>query len=419
MDNQPSSQQQQQQQSSQQKAKPKENLQHLKDPNTAPARIYIGNVPENCTKQDLEEKFAKYGQINGILMQRGFAFLQFMAADSATEAIAKENKTQLLDKIIAVRTAVRDAKNNQNQNKGSGSSGNNNNDAPTPQPPSAPILESLKQPSTFIRNADANDVEIIVVAKELTPYAELLEGRLKRVGISCDLLYPNSEVPMGKVLANISSRGTLYAILVTPTNMEHKSITVNILYGTPAEHRNMPVEAALTLIERDFKDYVSKQTATEAAATAQTIGLLAQKPAPEIGATGAIDPVMSLLRILAEGKPLTVLQYDRVLKYITEKREQQLKAEIGDDPHALAKLSKPLSTIEPDPPKILDPAEAALQKKMNDIINKPSLINVYDSKREPFKMTPELLELLADARVERALDSLLSKEIFATLNLKF
>lgn len=44
---------------------PKENLQHLKDPNTAPSRIYIGNVPEHATKADIEAKFSKYGQING------------------------------------------------------------------------------------------------------------------------------------------------------------------------------------------------------------------------------------------------------------------------------------------------------------------------------------------------------------------
>lgn len=60
-------QQQQPQQFQQQKTnKPKENLHHLKDPNTAPARIYIGNVPEAATKEDIEAKFTKYGQINGI-----------------------------------------------------------------------------------------------------------------------------------------------------------------------------------------------------------------------------------------------------------------------------------------------------------------------------------------------------------------
>lgn len=52
-------------------------------------------------------------------------------------------------------------------------------------------------------------------------YAELIEGRLKWLGITCDLLCPNSDVPMDKVLASISARSTLYAILVTIRNFQH------------------------------------------------------------------------------------------------------------------------------------------------------------------------------------------------------
>ena len=48
-----------------------------------------------------------------------------------------------------------------------------------------------------------------------------------------DLLFPNDDVPIGKVLANISSRGCLYAILVMPQNEEYRSLTLNILHGIP------------------------------------------------------------------------------------------------------------------------------------------------------------------------------------------
>lgn len=48
-----------------------------------------------------------------------------------------------------------------------------------------------------------------------------------------DLLFPNEDVPIGRVLANISSRGCLYAILVMPQNEEHRSLTLNILHGLP------------------------------------------------------------------------------------------------------------------------------------------------------------------------------------------
>ncbi len=62
-------------------------------------------------------------------------------------------------------------------------------------------------------------------------YAEFIERRLKNVGLSVDLLFPNEEVPLGRVLANIASRGTLYALVVNQLSEEYKSVTVNILYG--------------------------------------------------------------------------------------------------------------------------------------------------------------------------------------------
>ena len=64
-------------------------------------------------------------------------------------------------------------------------------------------------------------------------YAEYIEQRLKGLGLIVDLLFPNEDVPIGRVLANISSRGCLYAILVMPQNEEHRSLTLNILHGIP------------------------------------------------------------------------------------------------------------------------------------------------------------------------------------------
>lgn len=64
-------------------------------------------------------------------------------------------------------------------------------------------------------------------------YAEFVEEKLKKLGMTVDILYPNEDVQMSRVLGNISSRGTLYAIIIEPINEEHDSLTVNILHGTP------------------------------------------------------------------------------------------------------------------------------------------------------------------------------------------
>jgi hypothetical protein len=62
-------------------------------------------------------------------------------------------------------------------------------------------------------------------------YAESIERKLKNMGLSADILFPNAMIPIGRLLANIAQRGTLYAISVYPINQVKDSFTVNILQG--------------------------------------------------------------------------------------------------------------------------------------------------------------------------------------------
>lgn len=59
-------------------------------------------------------------------------------------------------------------------------------------------------------------------------YAEEIEKKLKMLGIRVDLLFPNDQVPINKVLGNIQSRGCLYAILVLPVNLKQNSLTLTV-----------------------------------------------------------------------------------------------------------------------------------------------------------------------------------------------
>lgn len=236
-----------------------------------------------------------------------------------------------------------------------------------------------------------------------------------------DLLFPNPDVPMGKVLANISSKGCLFAIVVTPQNQEHRSITVNILFGEPAEHRNMPVDDAIEFIFRTFEDQmrgsrpvISTNNTTPVLPTAVQITPTAIYAAPPLNNTHP-EAIQLLINLLAENRPITVLQYDRVIKYLQERRELQLKAEVGDAP--------------PDIPVIPPPVdqEVELQKKILNILNKPSITNT--TKVEPPKPQPKPVvaavpvktstatsnskpQLLNDPQVQKALDSLLSGSMF-------
>ncbi|XP_012153121.1 nuclear receptor coactivator protein neosin isoform X2 [Megachile rotundata] len=193
---------------------------------------------------------------------------------------------------------------------------------------------------------EKNDCEIIVVNKALTEYAESIEMRLKKIGLTVDLLFPNEDVLLSRVLGNIASRGCLYAVVVTPINQEHHSLTLNILHGLPQEHRNMLVDDAINLIQRDFANYK---------AGGRSVPLntpFANERHP--------DAIQVLLNMLADNHQLTVLQYDRVIKYLEIKREEQVQVELGD----VKDLPTATTTIT-----VSDPKQAELQSRILNILN--------------------------------------------------
>nr|CAD7262442.1 unnamed protein product [Timema shepardi] len=216
--------------------------------------------------------------------------------------------------------------------------------------------EPREPPSmSTVANVDrTNDCEIIVVQKEQREYAEYIEHRLKQIGLTVDLLFPNKEVPIIRVLANISSRGSLYAIVVMPQNEEHRSLTLNILHGQPQEHRNMPLEDAIPLITRNFEAYMRGEK------LAGTVPL----PVPVIPAakpTGGLlerhpEAMQVLLNLLSDNRQLTTLQYDRVIIYLKDRREEQMKLELGDVDalrNAAAQNPSPESDSEEDKPSCI------------------------------------------------------------------
>nr|CAH7724352.1 unnamed protein product [Callosobruchus chinensis] len=230
---------------------------------------------------------------------------------------------------------------------------------------------------------EKNDCEIIVVAKALTEYAEFIESKLKHLGLLVDLLFPNEDVPIGKVLANISSRGCLYAILVMPANEEHRSLTLNILHGTPQEHRNMPVEDAMILISRDFEAYMKGEHL--APETARSI--MDRHPVP----------MQMLLNLLAENRQLTRFQYDRLITYLQERRDLQHEFEVAEG-------------LVPDS-QDGDSKQSELQNRIMNILNTkaavqeiPASITAPDP---PTAAGSEATPILKDPTVQKALDSLL------------
>lgn len=357
----------------------------VKDPKLATSRIFIGNIPQ-CTKEELESIAIPYGKVLDSLVQKNYGFIQFETEELANKAAKALNKSLFKGNQISVRNAGHKKR-------------------PNPGAPNAPvggIKPAFTAPMPTFNlsarnNPDYNDCEIIVVDRQNTAYAEYIESRLKTLGLKVDVLFPNEEVSLGKVLANISSRGCMYAILVTPQNQELRSITVNILYGVPAEHRNMPVDDAINLIAEDFRLRIGMTNNLPKAVPIITPSNVSAPPLKERHP----DAIQSLLNLLADNLTLTVLQYDCIIKYLQERRELQLKLELGDAAGA-----------QPDP-------EIELQKKILNILNKPSVAEThYDllyPNLESVKEDYRLMDLLKDVRVQKALDGILTSSLMGTV----
>lgn len=79
--------------------------QFMKNPATASSRIYIGGLPKAVIADDLEGKFSKHGKILGLVINAGFAFIQYEFEQEAQSAIRAENGSVMMGRNIVVRQA--------------------------------------------------------------------------------------------------------------------------------------------------------------------------------------------------------------------------------------------------------------------------------------------------------------------------
>lgn len=80
-------------------------MDYMRDPSTANCRIYIGQLPGNCRKE-VEDYFKQFGNVTGVILNRGFGFVQFDNPDSALDAIQTGNGAQFMGNKISVSQAV-------------------------------------------------------------------------------------------------------------------------------------------------------------------------------------------------------------------------------------------------------------------------------------------------------------------------
>ena len=207
--------------------------------------------------------------------------------------------------------------------------------------PSSPSVGPFSKPPPSVKPSlppeKVNDVEIICLGKAVRGYAEQVEERLKKMGLAVDVLFPNPDVPIGRVLGSIASRGVKYGACVGPESQADLTITLNVLQGEQEEHRNMPLDDAMAFVSRSLCAQVM-DTASKS---------------PQKGSKHHPEDIVSILGFLQENRPLSVVEYDKLLRYLNSQRSAVLRAEYGDHiPPALAA------------PPLLEPAVRAKQEEV-------------------------------------------------------
>ncbi|XP_037355625.1 nuclear receptor coactivator 5 isoform X2 [Talpa occidentalis] len=188
------------------------------------------------------------------------------------------------------------------------------------------------------------DCSVIVVNKQTKDYAESVGRKVRDLGMVVDLIFLNTEVSLSQALEDVSRGGSPFAIVITQQHQIHRSCTVNIMFGTPQEHRNMPQADAMVLVARNYERYKNEcrekereEIARQAAKMAdETILQERERGGPEEGVRGGHPPaIQSLINLLADNRYLTAEETDKIINYLRERKERLMRSSTDSLPGEL------------------------------------------------------------------------------------
>ncbi|NXF36390.1 NCOA5 protein, partial [Nyctibius bracteatus] len=179
------------------------------------------------------------------------------------------------------------------------------------------------------------DCSVIVVNKQTKEYAESVGRKVRDLGMVVDLIFLNTEMSLTQALDDVSRGGSPFAIVITEQHQVHRSCTVNIMFGTPQEHRNMPQADAMVLVARNYERYKTESREKEREEIARQAAKMADEavlqererppPAEEGGRGGHPPAIQTLLNLLADNRYLTAEETDKVINYLRDRKERLLR----------------------------------------------------------------------------------------------
>ncbi|XP_069608297.1 nuclear receptor coactivator 5 isoform X2 [Ranitomeya imitator] len=188
------------------------------------------------------------------------------------------------------------------------------------------------------------ECSVVVANKQSKEYAESVGRKVRDLGMLVDLIFLNTDVSLSQVLEDVTRGGTPFAIVISPQHQTHHSCTVNILFGTPQEHRNMPLADAMVLVARSYERYKvekrdkEREDVARQAAKLSTDAILRERT--EEGIRAPPPPgIMTLLNLLADNRYVTAEEIEKVILYLQDRKERILA--LSGEP-LTPQLSRPL-----------------------------------------------------------------------------
>uniref|UniRef100_A0A8C4S7T9 Nuclear receptor coactivator 5 n=1 Tax=Erpetoichthys calabaricus TaxID=27687 RepID=A0A8C4S7T9_ERPCA len=191
------------------------------------------------------------------------------------------------------------------------------------------------------------DCSVIVVNKQQKDYAETVGRKVRDLGMVVDLIFLNTEVSLTQALEDVGRARTPFAIIITQQHQVHRSCTVNILFGTPQEHRNMPMQDAMMLVAHNYEIFKTENRDKERDEIARKAAKMADDVLMrEHERESHPISVQPIINLLSEGRFLNLEELDRLIDYLRDKRERLMRTSVSRPPPS----STSMGVLEPPPP---------------------------------------------------------------------
>ncbi|XP_029358830.1 nuclear receptor coactivator 5 isoform X2 [Echeneis naucrates] len=171
------------------------------------------------------------------------------------------------------------------------------------------------------------DCSVIVVNKaQNREYAETVGRKVRDLGMVVDLIFLNTEVSLTQALEDVGRARTPFAIIITQQHQVHRSCTVNILFGTPQEHRNMPMQDAMMLVAHNYDAYKAENREKECEEIARKAAKMADDVLlRELDRESHPISVLTAITLLSENRFVTPEELDSLIAYLKDKRARLVR----------------------------------------------------------------------------------------------